>query len=76
MRRLRRWIFNLAAALSAVLFVVVMVLWPRSCWTGDEIAWHRDNLSYSGDVTSGALSFTNARFSSDFLRDVLGEPDG
>ena len=30
-----RWAFNLAAAVSAVLFVAVCVLWVRSYWRAD-----------------------------------------
>ena len=35
MRRLMQWAFNVAAAVSAVLFMGVCMLWVRSCWAND-----------------------------------------
>src|SRR3954453_23392321 len=39
MRRLRRSLFTLCAALSLLLLVLVCVLWGRSHWRSDRLDW-------------------------------------
>jgi hypothetical protein len=39
MKRLRRWVFNLAAGVSLLLCVATMGLWVRSDWAADVLAW-------------------------------------
>lgn len=36
-----RWIVNILAAFSAVLFVAIVVLWVRSYWVGDEAVYFK-----------------------------------
>jgi hypothetical protein len=38
-RRLLRWAFNLAAAISLLLFIATCLLWVRSYWVGYEALW-------------------------------------
>ncbi len=41
MKRLLRWLFNLAAGVSLTLFVLIGVFWVRSYWIGDAIEFRR-----------------------------------
>jgi len=41
MKRLLRWTFNIAALVSALLFVAVCVLWVRSGAVSDAVSWRR-----------------------------------
>ena len=36
---MRRWLFNIAAAVSGVVMVIAVVLWARSYWYMDGIRW-------------------------------------
>ena len=50
MRRLLRWAFNFAAAVSALLFVATCVLWVRSHWRLD--SWTRNWPNGTASVRS------------------------
>lgn len=52
MRRLLRWAFNVAATVSAVLYLVAVVLWFRSYWRTDYLRW------WNHDQTCGFGAFT------------------
>jgi hypothetical protein len=44
---LRRWLFNVAAATSLVVFVTGVVLWAKTYWLADQIMWREVIAGYS-----------------------------
>jgi len=52
MKRVLRWVFNVATVVSALLFVATCVLWVRSYWVSDKLHWSRfyDGQPYDGKI--------------------------
>jgi hypothetical protein len=68
MKRLRRWLFGLIAAASALLCVTTAALWPRSYRVCDEIYWHQETTS---GIRSANIDSVNGE-----LYLTLYRPDG
>jgi CubicO group peptidase (beta-lactamase class C family) len=60
-------------ALSAVLCVLLIVLWVRTLYIAELVAWNtgRDGVSYQFDAKEGGLFFAKSRW-----RSVAGKPAG
>ncbi len=58
MKRLFRWAFNGAAALSALLFVATCVLWVRGRTGYDDVAWSYDRYLSDRSAASNQLELT------------------
>lgn len=59
-----RWIVNILAALSAILFVGIVVLWVRSYWVQEELLWWShdrlsENVLIEGDGCVAAVQTTS-----------------
>jgi len=60
MRRLLRWAFNGAAAVSAVLFVATCAMWVRDRTGYDEAAWTYDRYLPDRSAASNQVTLTSA----------------
>jgi hypothetical protein len=57
MRRFIRWVFNFAAAVSAVLFLATCALWVRSGIVGDEWGWYQSSTQFYYTFVSASGRF-------------------
>ncbi len=57
---MKRKLFNLAAALSLVLFVAVCVLWVRSYWVAEGVGWHGRFHECGLGWSRGTICFTRS----------------
>ena len=85
MRRLRRWMFNLSAALLLTLCVAACALWARSYWVMDEVTcrhvddtwWVRTStahLELGEFLTRSWRSQPRAHFEFNYRRDRGNQP--
>ncbi len=75
---MRRWCFNILAAVTLLVCVATVGLWVRSYWVSDWLLWHSSDgwMSMSLDTYRGSLDFMRAENTSDhceFRREPVAE---
>ncbi len=69
MKRLRRWLFNFAAAVSLILCVATVVIWVNSYFSYVEVNWVHAARTRAVALPTGMLGWVSCN-------DSLGKPPG